>query len=181
MDSSYWGRQMKEKIQNVLNVLIGLPFIKANRALNLEMFYFGKRQIVTTRKGNAREIGEYVIHVQSAWRILGPQGIIVASQDRYYPGNDTVNISDNFDWRLSGNRCDKRMEAFVQEHPDDSLIVEAVEADNVGSVSLVFAGGFKLEILPDSSLDDDYAEHWRFFRSGDTTSHFVVMGYGIEE
>jgi len=172
---------MKEKIQKALNVLIGLPFIKANRALDLEMFYFGKHQIITTHEGNAREIGEYVIHVQSAWRILGLQGTIVASQDRYYPGDDSVNISDDFDWRLPGNRCDKRIEAFVQEHPDDSLIVEVVEADNVGSVSLTLAGGFLLEIFPDSSFDDDDAEHWRFFRSGDTTSHFVVTDHGIEE
>jgi len=119
---------LKESIEQALSVLIGLPLIGSDRVLDLNMFYFGKAHTTSTRAGREKEIGEYALHVQCAWRITGPHGIIVASQDRYYPGDGSYDVPDNFDWTLPGNRCDTRLEVFLREKTHESTVSSRVMA-----------------------------------------------------
>jgi len=119
---------LKESIEQALSVLIGLPLIGSDRALDLDMFYFGKAHTISTRAGREKEIGEYALHVQCAWRITGPHGIIVASQDRYYPGDGSYDVPNDFDWTLPGNRCDTRLETFLREKTPESTVVKSVKA-----------------------------------------------------
>ena len=172
---------VKKSIERALSVLIGLPLIGADRALDLEMFHFGKAHTISTRRGGEKEIGEYALHVQCAWRIAGPHGIIVASQDRNYPGDGSYDVPDDFDWTLPGNRCDTCLKAFLKENAPRSTVVKLVEADSIGGAKLVLVDGFTLEVFPDSSFADDASEHWRFFQTLGEGNHFVVTGYGIQE
>ena len=169
---------MKQEIKDSLAVLIGQPFVRAYRALDLDMFFFGKRHTIITNKGNPRELGEFALHVQCAWRVIGSKGIMVASRDRYYPADDSEASPDDFDWNQSGNRCDKLMEAFILKNADDdSLVVKSIEIDSVGGVKFQLAKEFEIDIFPDNSFAD---EHWRFFRKGSDKDHFVLSGAGIE-
>jgi hypothetical protein len=140
----------------------------------MDMFHFGKRHTILTDQGNPREVGEYFLHVQCAWRILSPGSIVVASRDRWYPDDETDTPPADFDWTQPGNRCDKRLAAFIHANAeDDSLVVTAVAADRVGSVKLQLAKGVELDIFPDDSFE---AEHWRFFQTDKTVAPFVVTG-----
>lgn len=173
---------MKERIEQVLSVLIGLPLLDAGRAVDLEWFHFGHPRIVTTRKGGTTEVGDYALHIQCAWRVKAPNRIIVASRDRYYPPHDSEDIPAEFDWDVPhGNRCDARIEAFLQAHSALPLIVTSVEADEVGSVRLLLTKEYVIEVFPDDSFDSEYSEHWRFFQPSMGTEHFVVSGEGIRE
>ena len=172
---------MKEQIERVLQPLIGVPLWGAGRAADMETFQFGPRHPVTDRRGQTREVGTYALHVQCAWRIVGPNGIVVASRDRYDPSEASgLDVADpDFEWDRSGaNLCDERRARFFDEHRAEPLPVEEVRADDVGSVALILGDGYRLEVFPDDSRD---GEHWRFFQPHTDGDHVVVTGAGIEE
>src|SRR6185503_10279864 len=165
---------MKNKIEETLKVLIGLPLWNAGRSATVEWFDFGWRRIsVPSRKNGTALVGEYVIDTESAWHIAVHHGIIVASQDRLYPaGNDPYKDLLEFDWdRPDVNRCDEKMKMFLEEHKDSPVVVETIEANSRGGVKLNLSGNIILEIFPNTSLD---AEYWRMFEPSNTDKHFVV-------
>ncbi len=169
---------MKEQIEETLQCLLGLPLWGASRASDLQSFQFGDRGTVSTRRRGTKEVGEYALHVQCAWRIAGKDGIVVASRDRYYPAGNPDEFPPDFEWDYPGvNRCDERVAALFSETVNSPLTVEAIQADNAGSISLTLRGGYKLEVFPDDSLP---GEHWRLFQPSIKTEHFVITGLGIE-
>ncbi len=166
---------MKEKIKKELSVLIGLPVVEAGRAVDLEWFSFGKLLEVIDTKGKKKLVSEYAIHIQCAWRITGPNGIIVASHDKYCPKDGWVGNDEDFDWDKHGeNRCDQRIDKFFKKNK--TLVVKSVEADDYGSFRLIFKGGFSLEVFPDNS---DAEEYWRLFQPYKKLPHFAVKGREI--
>jgi hypothetical protein len=170
---------MRERIEQALSVLVGLPLWSAGRTLDLEWFHFGTHRSVTDRRGEPKEVGSYALHVQCAWRIIGSSEIIVASRDRYYPAGDPTQDPPDFEWSKSGaNRCDERMETFLSNRDHAPLLVESVQADLIGGFRLFMGEGYALEVFPDDSVGD---ELWRLFQPYTEADHFVVTGRGIEE
>lgn len=173
---------MKEQIEQQLSVLVGLPLIRAGRAVDLEWFEFGEPHKRTRRDGVIIDVGEYALHLQCAWRIRTTHEIVVASHDVYYPPGDSRDSPDDFDWDIpNGNRRDHCMNSFLREHTSHPLIVTAVEADEVGSVKVSFTDNFVLDVFPNYSFTDADWELWRFFQIDTDASHFVITGQGIQE
>src|SRR5262245_37190946 len=103
---------MREQIEATLQVLVGEPLLGAGRAADSESVHFGKRLMVPSSSGT-KEIAEYRLGVQCTWRITGPNEIIVASRDMYYPAGDPYDEPPAFEWDQPGaNRCDERIAAF---------------------------------------------------------------------
>ncbi|MCI0530285.1 MAG: hypothetical protein L0Y56_22805 [Nitrospira sp.] len=170
---------LKPIIETKLSCLIGLPLLKATRAANMECFHFGHENTVRDWKGNQKMVGEFALHVQCAWRIWGAEGIVVGSQDIYYPSGDPLKEPKDFDWGVPGStRCDERIERFFQDYDDNLPVVEEIEADFTGGAKIRMKGGLLLEIFPNDSLDK---EHWRLFAPATEAPHFVVTGQGIEK
>jgi hypothetical protein len=170
---------LKAMIEDSLHVLIGMPLWNAGRSADVEWFDFGSRlTTIPKRKGGTVLVGEYVIDTECAWHIGGPNGIVVASRDRLYPaGIDPHKDLLEFEWDKPGaNRCDERMQSFLDEHKSFPLIVGSLEANNLGGLKLDLSGGYTLEIFPDNSLDSEY---WRFFEPHSAKKHFVVTAQGI--
>lgn len=172
---------VRERIEQRLSVLVGLPLWGMGRAADLEWFQFGGKRGVEDRRGEHRTVGDWTLHVQCAWRIVQAGTILVASQDLHWPaGIQTsadldVTEEGNWAWDRSGpRRLDERTAALRQVLDTNSPLVEAVEADAVGSLHVGFNGGYALEIFPDTTLED--MEHWRFFEPHRQTAHFVVGG-----
>ena len=173
------------RLEGALAPLLHLPLWKSHRAADLQVFQFGDKRTVTSdfgpRKGQESEVGEYALHVQCAWRVRGPSGIVVGSSDRYYrSGPDPFpKEEDDWDWSIPGaNRRDERIREWLQAR---SYEVERVSADATGGIVLSFATGFALDVFPDDSLDGEYDEHWRLLRPADLSSHFVLRGGGIDQ
>lgn len=170
------------RLEAALAPLVGRPLWASHRAVDVQVFQFGDKRTVTSnfgpRKGQQREVGAYALHVQCAWRIHGPEGIVVGSRDRYVrpdSGRDPEN-DDDWDWSAPGaNRCDERLGAWLQARAHD---VERVRADATGGLVLSLADGFGLEVFPDDSSD---RERWRLLRPGELTSHVVVTGDGLDD
>ena len=149
---------MQTQIEQTLEVLIGLPLWDGRRAADLQSFHFGDRHTVVDRKGQPCEVGTYALHLQCAWRIVGPSGIVVASRDKFYPTGDRPleDAYDDFEWDKPGaNRCDERMEAFFEQHSTAPLLVESVRADAVGGVWMRLGSDHMLEVFPDDSLEGE--------------------------
>lgn len=163
----------KETIESALALLIGKALWGAGRAADLETFAFGERRTVPDFRGKLREVGEHALHVQCAWHIAGPHGIVVASRDRYYPRGNPGDVPEGFEWdRPGANLCDERIEEFFRKQPE-GYAVSDVKADVWGGLRLSLEGGFLLAVFPDNSLRE---EHWRFFVPGAEAPHFVVDG-----
>jgi hypothetical protein len=169
---------MRDQVLIALGRLETLPLISCGRAADVQWFHFGQiRTIPDTRKGGTREVGEFALHLSCAWRIVGPQGIVVASTDRYYPQGDPYVDDDAFRWDVPGtSRLDHRMAEFLAMHVSEHLTVRRITADDIGGFSLGLGAHDSLEVFPADSLDH---ERWRIFVPGEP-EHFVVTGRGVE-
>ncbi len=172
-----------ERICSELKPLIGLGLSISQRAADMRIFGFGSLR--QHRKGT---VGEFALHIQCPWRLEGPEGIITGRADLYEPAEEPDESFDwdSWDYQKDGNRQDKRVADLLRGsdlrtrspvNVTESLIVEAIDADELCGVAITFSVGYRLILFPDSSK----GEHWRFFRPGADLPHFVVSGLGIEE
>ncbi|MBA3946131.1 MAG: hypothetical protein H0X37_16400 [Herpetosiphonaceae bacterium] len=169
----------KNQIEHHLKVLIGLPLWNAGRAATIEWFQFGNPRTVPATKGNTKEVGDYALHIQCAWRLVNNEGVIAGSSDRYFPsGDDPYDDKPDFDWDEQGaNRCDERVRAFFDSRTLKPLIVESIQVGLAGAFQLSLGDQVALEVFPDHSLRYEY---WRLLRPATEEEHFVVTGLGIE-
>lgn len=98
----------------------------------------------------------------------------------YSPSSEWDGYIEDFDWDIQGNnRFDERIKTFLSDK--GRLKVKKIESDEVGGLKVFLPDGYKLEVFPDSSEDDEQSEHWRFFNRKDNSPHFVATGMGIEK
>jgi hypothetical protein len=97
--------------------------------------------------------------------------VITASGDLLYPKGDPYVEKENFDWTLpETNRFDERLKLIVNR-TDFPFAVRSVKADRHGGFLLRFTRSISLEVLPDSTVDD---EKWRLFKPYTEEPHFVI-------
>ncbi len=175
---------IRTEILKHLSPLVGLKLSLARRAADLRGFHFGQ---VTFESDGKRSFGEFVFHIQCAWRIEGPDGIVTGSADLWVP----VNPHEEFDWHTwnydeNENLQDQQIESllgsldlktksFINNH--ETLFVESVDADQFGGATISLTGGYRIVIFPNgSSLED-----WRFFKPSSETDQLIVCGGQIQE
>lgn len=158
----------------------GKPLWDAGRAADLMWLAFGRRQIIKDFRGKPREVGEYALHVQCAWRFVQDEKIVVGNRDLYYPASyrDTrEEIPKEFNWDVQGaNRCDEVL-AELFAGGTNQFVVLRIEVGQAGTLALLLEGGLTLQIFPNDSLE---GEHWRLFRPGSDEQHWVFTGTGLE-
>ena len=144
-------------------------------------FHFG--EVRSIERGTA---GEYTLHISCPWRIENQDGIFTGGADLFKP--DTVARElKRANWIYEdGNLQDERL-AFLLKGYDpqtcshvnvtDNFVVEGVEADAFGGLTLQLTGGYRLVLLPTNST----GESWRFFSYYTEGSHFVVGGGKAEK
>ena len=169
---------MKNTIEDKLSVLVG-KHMRSSGYCGLQWFDFGDEHVIENRlNGTERVVGEFTLHVSTAWRITNANGIVTGSQDYFHPAgefDDDFNY-DSFDPFCDRNRVDAAIEILLVNN-DKNLVVSSVVADQYGSVALIFEGGYSLEIIPMDSID---RERWRFFSEISDEKHFVVHGTYLE-
>jgi hypothetical protein len=169
-----------EKIREAALKLIGLRLWDAGRAADLAWFAFGERRTVRDSRGEPREVGEFALHVQCAWRLVQGDWTVVGNRDLYYPtgwGMDSPEVPADFKWDVQGaNRMDEKLALFFQNNKE-GLAVVRVEARVAGALQIFLRDEAILEIFPNDSFE---GEHWRLFRPYRDERHFVVTGEGVE-
>ena len=170
---------LQRRIEEALTDLVSLPIWGTCRALNMQMFDLGKCRTTVNAKGKRVEVSEYSLHIQCPWRIVGPEGIIVGSEDRNYPEDEESDWSE-FD-PDGPTRSEARISGWLEQHEESPLVVDSVEANHVGGFKLFLSKGFVLEVFPAHSLRGETCDYWRLIRPSEGASHFVVTGHGIED
>jgi hypothetical protein len=163
---------LQKQIEVALAVLVGKSLWHAIRCLNMEMFDLGERLEVLNRRNESVEIGEYRLHVQAPWRIVGSRGIVVGSVDAHFPPSD--HKGEEFDPNDDRSLCEEKAQAWLRKHRRNPVSVESVSADELGGFRLTLSGNYTLEVLPASGRDG--YEHWRLLGPGRGSAHFVVQG-----
>lgn len=164
---------VREEIQKALDVLRGKPLWSSGRAADLAWFQFGKRRTVKGFRGDAKEVGEYALHVQCAWRIRVGDKVVVESRDLYVPPEENADRPENFEWDVQGaNRRDQRIAGLFQNETRQFLVKQILVGE-AGSFTIVLDSEYALDVFPDDSLSD---ELWRIFEPYSDVSHFVVSG-----
>jgi len=164
---------MKNDVENALGALVGLPLSDVSRGANMLMFGFGGPRLIPAHSGGTREVGDFALHVQCAWRFRDSSRILIGFNDIYYPADLpwTEPIPDGFDWDVSGaNRCDRFFKSFMAAHKTAPIRVISAVADDVGGFHLGFSDGYELDVFPDTGMPN---EVWRLFRPC-TSGHFVL-------
>lgn len=166
---------MKDKIQNALNVLVGLPMWSLGRAADLAWFEFGTHRNVRNHKGEEKEVGDYALHVQCPWRITSGDSIVVGRGDIFCtPEESNEPTPADFDWQKR-NRFDRIVKQLFKQG-SRQFRVQAVEAGKAGTLAIALGEGHTLEIFPH---DSESGEHWRFFKPYTEETHLVFSGRGL--
>jgi len=146
----YW--RTIAKIEQAFRSLVGLSLWSVGRAATLTWFQFGGPKMVSDGRGGMKEVGEYALHTESAWRIYGVAGELLASDES----------SDHALARV----CEL------------SLVCEGTSSSSGGAIDLRFLEGQHLVV---DRGDPDALEYWRLFRPETDGPHFVVGPHGIDE
>jgi hypothetical protein len=72
---------MKEKIERALGQLIGEPLTGMFRFAGIQAFRFGVPRPGKNYKGEDVLRADRSLHVSCSWRIVGPEGVVVSSED----------------------------------------------------------------------------------------------------
>lgn len=171
---------MKDRIQQILNVLVGMKLSDIGRSADLEWFVFSPTLLIESTGESKPQPSEYTLHAECAWRIVGLEGIVVGSRDRFYPaGVDPYKDLMEFDWAVPGsNRCDERVTEFLKRRHGNPPVVLSIKVDQVGSLRINLSDDYKIELFPDDSLGEEY---WRFFKLKSDSTHFVFEGSSFKE
>jgi hypothetical protein len=173
---------IKQEVLRHLMHLVGRKLVTARRAADLRGFHFGQ---VTPNESGRGDHGKIVLHIQCAWRIEGPDGIVTGRSDLWEPAESSEGLAlDTWDYE-QGNLQDRRIrELLGRDVPEmgssvkdgDRFTVEGVDADDFGGAVLALSGGYRIVIFPAGSTGED----WRLFRPS-SGGHFVIKGGRIED
>jgi len=171
---------LRQQIENVMSPLVGMPLWDAGRAADLLWLAFGQRQTISDFRGKPREVGQYALHVQCAWRFVQGEKVLAGNRDLYYPRgykNQKEEFPRQFNCDVQGaNRCDEML-AELFAGGAQQYVIQRIEVGQAGEFALLLEGGLTLQIFPNDSLE---GEHWRLFRPGSDEQHTVYTGLGLE-
>jgi hypothetical protein len=171
---------IRQQVESVIAPLVGTPLWDAGRAADLLWLAFGQRQTIKDFRGKPREVGEYALHVQCAWRFVRRETVVAGNRDLYYPRgykDPKEEIPKGFDWDVQGaNRCDEVLAELFAGGAKQYVVVR-IQPGHAGELALLLEGDLTLQIFPNDSLE---GEHWRLFRPGNDEPHWVYTGNGLE-
>ncbi|WP_299626827.1 hypothetical protein [uncultured Tenacibaculum sp.] len=162
---------MADQTKNKIRELIGMKLTQTSRSSNMECLKFGFK----TNHIN-QNIGEFGLHIQTDWRIINEENILVGSNDLFEPNSENKSISD-FDYE-TGNLRDQKLHHIINS---DNLVVSKVRIDKIGGLNIKFKNLMELQIIPTNSSESEYNEFWRLIDNRKLkTQHIVSRISGIE-
>jgi hypothetical protein len=162
-----------EEVRTFVAMLVGLPFNRGMRALDMEMFEFGEAKPWIDKFGRDRMNGDVQLHVQASWRIVQGDRIVTGYSDYADPPDGTE--LEGFNRETSQTRRDALLDTFHAERTDPRRSVQTVDVRPTGDLTITIDDGSRLEVRPDSTGIED--EYWRLFARGYPRA-VVVGGWG---
>jgi hypothetical protein len=161
-------------VNRTLSRLVGVPLWDRWRFLgcSTEVLDLGAKLSRTNEQGETFENGQYSLHIDCPWRLIGPKGIVAGVIDTSFPPDER----SPKDWNAykEESRSDALMSAWLKRLPKRGPMVTAVEADNVGGFRMILDKDFVYEVFPADAIPRP-SGHWRLIeRAAGQSRHFVV-------
>ena len=164
-------KSIKQQIEDRLSILIGERLNYLGRAANMLDIGFGDDVEHITLRGEKHEVSRFVMHVQTSWRLIKGQEIVLGSYDFYTPRND-LTIDEFYDTEFGNSLFDETSKKMNDSIVDNPIQITGIEANDMGDAVIFMNNEHRLEIFVNASGD---VESWRFFRMDDHSEHFVVF------
>jgi hypothetical protein len=161
-------------IQDCLQALVGLPLSIVRDVADMKAFHFGA---IRPHRSGEGTTGSHALHIQCPWRIVNETAVVTGTSDRFTEPDERAGSAD--DAPQSGNLQRVRIAALLKEYDKSTasyvnaaggLVVVSVSADKYGGADLFLSGGYRLQIFPDGSREED----WRLLQVGG--KHLVIEG-----
>jgi hypothetical protein len=165
-----------EDIQTYITGIIGLPMTSVSRVVDMQCLHFGSFESLDN-DGKPKQVGEYSIHLQCAWRLTHEDAIYTGLDDLFEPIDDKIDKYDpDFDClKQDVNVLDKKLKELLEKY---SMVVQDIILDSFGGAEIVLDQGFRLSIFPTVSQTHEQAEHWRILNRK-TQQHLVSEIAGL--
>jgi hypothetical protein len=160
-----------------LNQLIGSPLKISRHAENMLILGFGEVVRGIGRRGHRISYGDFALHIQSPWRVLQNNKLIVSSADRWNPVNEIDDWDEwynnphpsieNIAWKQLLGSTDKSTSSYEALH--NELVVDKIALEPIGDLRVFIRGGYVLEIFACGNNN----EYWRLFEPKKDTEHLV--------
>lgn len=165
---------LQEKVNEVIQCLIGCPLNEFGRAANLFWFIFTNITLHNPKENKSQIASEYSLHIQCQWRIRKGTQVLIGHRDLRTPKDYPENLDiEDFDYDEIGS---SRFDMLCEEFQDifSQLKVDSANANELGELTIFFEKDYILETFIDSSLD---TENWRLFlRNREDLPHWVQEG-----
>lgn len=158
-----------------LKPLIGLRLFNTGYAANMRTFGFSRLGApVDVVSGES----EWSLHISCSWRIESEGRIITGSFDWYQPADPRDDPGEQWDPVGGGSLQDKKLRELLDDNDrskrvlmnrTDFLVVEGVDAEASGDVTIELTGSYRLRVFPAGSR----GEFWRIFNMIDDKNYFV--------
>ena len=134
----------RRDVHKALSALIGMPLSDMIRYCGWQRFEFGEQIPAKNKRGEDVTISDWAISLNCPWRIEGPDGFSLTSED------------------FEPERHDDHAEAFYDRFESDPISVESVSVESNGALTFFFSEGFVLNAKPANELEPEFEEWWFF-------------------
>jgi hypothetical protein len=172
---------LKEKIEEHLAPLVGLPLSSVARVVDLATFGFGR--LIERQGRRPGRVPEFRLHIQETWRVTHGGEVLLGYGDWHYPPRGSAIGYDDFvEQDEDRNHRDDLADDWLAHGVDAHVVVEC-RGTEAGDLSISFADGCLLETFANQASrggngDDEF---WRLLSPDPTGDrpHFVVTARGL--
>lgn len=153
-----------------LRLIKGAQICKIGRAINIVWINF-----------HGIDGKKYALHLQTFFRLCNKNNVLITDYDKYLP-TDKLSSTPLFELKTFNYdvQGDNLFDEWVKHQGEILLynsVVDKVEVNTYGDLTIYFSNNLTLSIFLDTSGDD---ECWRIFELPSGEKHFVVTGNKIE-
>lgn len=130
------------------------------------------------KNSHGETVPEYNLHIQTFWRFIKDQEILLASRDIYLPQDASLDDGYyDFDEQSTPKEITATSSIFdvavhgLKEHFGDA-VVKSFQINSFGDLRIDFTNGVYFETFTPSKRK---AEEWRFLTADEKEEHFVVF------
>ena len=153
--------------------IIGAKFHSIRRVVDMLCFNLGNE----VKDDEGYTYAEYALHIQTSWRFVKDDVILLASRDIYLPQDEAL---DNGDYDFDEQSTQKEITATSSifdvaihnfEKHFENATVKSFDISPLGDLRIHFTNGVYFETFTPSARK---CEEWRFLPPGEG-DHFVVF------
>ena len=142
--------------------IVGKRFNRISRCIDMLCIWVAENIMVKfNHKEEECERAEFAFHIQTQWRFVKNDTLLLGSRDIYIPFCD--NVPDDWEYDIVDRSREESSVFDVKKHDLEKLLenqfVTGYEMSKLGDLKIMFSDGTYFELFIPTSVKD---EEWRF-------------------